>query len=111
VNACTGHHLIKPVSQQRKALQAPAQTGSPSLQVSVVSVLSAMMSRSVPGHPQENPERLHIAAGTLLLTDNDEAFTLQAGCSAVAISDAPHSYTCANDIPLALPMTAHDKAR
>lgn len=64
-----------------------------------------------PGHPQETTELLHVTAGTLLLTVNGEAFTLEAGCSAVAITDTPHSYACANDIPLAFTMTVHEKAR
>jgi len=64
-----------------------------------------------PGHPQETTELLHVTAGTLLLTVNDDVFTLAAGYSAVAATDAPHSYACAGDTPLAFTMTVHENAR
>lgn len=64
-----------------------------------------------PGHPPETTELLHVTAGTLLLTVNGDAFTLEAGYSAVAATDTAHSYACAGDEPLIFTMTVHEKAR
>ncbi|MDT0176566.1 helix-turn-helix domain-containing protein [Enterobacter sp. BRE11] len=64
-----------------------------------------------PGHPSETSELLHVTAGTLLLTVNGDAYTLEAGYSAVATTDTAHSYACASDEPLIFTMTVHEKAR
>ncbi|MGJ0191590.1 helix-turn-helix domain-containing protein [Pantoea sp. RRHST58] len=64
-----------------------------------------------PGHPSETSELLHVTAGTLLLTVNGDAYTLEAGYSAVAATDTAHSYACASDEPLIFTMTVHEKAR
>lgn len=65
---------------------------------------------SSPGHPRETTELLHVTAGTLLFKINGDLFSLDAGCSMVAATDAPHSYTCSGDTPLAFTMTVHEKA-
>lgn len=64
-----------------------------------------------PGHPSETSELLHVTVGTLLLTVNGDAYTLEAGYSAVATTDTAHSYACASDEPLIFTMTVHEKAR
>lgn len=65
---------------------------------------------SSPGHPRETTELLHVTAGTLELKVDDEIFYIAAGCSVVAATEAPHSYACAGDTPLAFTMTVHEKA-
>ena len=54
---------------------------------------------------------LFVTEGALTLTVNDASYVIVAGDSAVARTDAPHSYANAGDAVTRFTMTVSEKAR
>lgn len=63
---------------------------------------------SSPGHPQGTTELLHVEQGILTLSVNDERLHINAGASAVARTDAPHSYANEQQKTLIFTMTVYE---
>lgn len=66
---------------------------------------------SSPGHGQSTCELIYVERGQLKLTVDNSVYQLQAGCSAVARTDTPHSYANEGDKPVEFTMTVHEPAR
>ena len=64
-----------------------------------------------PGHGEGTTELLFVTEGALTLTVNDSLYLIPAGDSAVARTDAPHSYANAGETVTRLTMTGSEKAR
>ena len=64
-----------------------------------------------PGHGDGTTELLFVTEGALTLTVNDASYVIVAGDSAVARTDAPHSYANAGDAVTRFTMTVSEKAR
>lgn len=57
------------------------------------------------GHPQGTIELFHVEKGTLKFVVGDTELVIHAGCSAVAKTDVPHSYTNAGRSKLVFTMS------
>ncbi|MGT8857981.1 helix-turn-helix domain-containing protein [Enterobacter sp. 186315] len=66
---------------------------------------------SSPGHPSVTFELLHVEAGELTLTVDDEVTRIPAGASAVAKTEAAHRYANEGDTLLAFTMTVAELSR
>ncbi|HGL4482936.1 TPA: helix-turn-helix domain-containing protein [Klebsiella oxytoca] len=64
-----------------------------------------------PGHGEGTTELLFVTEGALTLTVNDSLYLIPAGDSAVARTDAPHSYANAGETVTRFTMTVSEKAR
>ena len=64
-----------------------------------------------PGHGEGTTELLFVTEGALTLTVNDGVYLIREGDSAVARTDAPHSYANAGDKIARFTMTVSEKAR
>lgn len=64
-----------------------------------------------PGHGDGTTELLFVAEGVLTLTVNGADYVMPAGDSAVARTDAPHSYANAGEEVTRFTMTVSEKAR
>ena len=64
-----------------------------------------------PGHGDGTTELLFVTEGALTLTVNDGVYLIREGDSAVARTDAPHSYANAGDKIARFTMTVSEKAR
>lgn len=64
-----------------------------------------------PGHPEGTTELLYVLSGELTLTVNDDAWTVVAGSSAVAKTDAPHAYINDGQDELVFVMTVSERAQ
>lgn len=64
-----------------------------------------------PGHSAGTCELLHVVEGALHLTLGEESLTVNAGSSAIARTDLPHSYRCAEGGPLTFTMTVSERGR
>lgn len=62
-----------------------------------------------PGHGDGTTELLFVTEGALTLTVNDASYVIVAGESAVARTDAPHSYANAGDAVTRFTMTVSEK--
>lgn len=63
------------------------------------------------GHASGTSELLHVLQGTLQLTVGEESVVIGEGCSAIARTDQPHSYTCACSRSLIFTMTVSERVR
>jgi len=61
------------------------------------------------GHSYGTSELLHVVQGSLQLTVGEESFIIGEGCSAVARTDVPHSYACADEGALVFTMTVSER--
>ncbi|WP_368540797.1 helix-turn-helix domain-containing protein [Enterobacter soli] len=66
---------------------------------------------SSPGHPSGTFELLHVEAGALTLTLDESVTPIPAGASAVAKTDAAHSYANEGDTLLVFTMTVAELSR
>ncbi|CAA0370974.1 helix-turn-helix domain-containing protein [Klebsiella oxytoca] len=64
-----------------------------------------------PGHGEGTTELLFVTEGALTLTVNDSLYLIPAGDSAVARTDAQHSYANAGETVTRFTMTVSEKAR
>ncbi|ARJ43926.1 XRE family transcriptional regulator [Pantoea alhagi] len=64
-----------------------------------------------PGHPEGTSELLHVAEGTLTLAVSETTFVINAGCAAVARTDAPHAYMNIGTGVAVFTMTVSEKGR
>ena len=62
------------------------------------------------GHSEGTCELLHVVQGSLQLTLGEERLTVNQGCSAIARTDVPHSYSCIEE-PLKFIMTVSERVR